>query len=556
MCEDKYKKTVANNVDYRKDIEPYKLVYVYSGVGSGKNYWSENVLMKDKRVLLITSRKAKVEERVEQMKLDKCLRISHLEEKALADSIENNKISQSCICSNSQIEWYMKNVFVKENEQSYLWRFFDVIVLDEAHSLATDATYSDAPFYVLDFLKATYQMTTLPIVLMTATPKPIFKLIPLKDTSKVNCLDLREVCKNLMPKHIAISTCDGCIDDIIAHYNHNKFGDYKIVYFVNHVKTMYDTIIPRLIEAGIPEDIIAVSYSLKYDTIDNNTTIDDRDSNFSETILRNKVYTETHLKTNEDLPENIKIFITTSKNKEGINIDNENYRWVMYAESHWDDELMQMYGRIRSGVDWLYIAVDAKQHVTSYPKYELSYYMSKANVVSVNKAFDAWCNAKDYSLENRYMNDELRKSINEILSSFPYLKYSTYEDKFVFYKGRKQGKETCVNAFKEFEILIDDIMKYNHSEIDYFWGMPFYYNEYEFTPLDMLFEMYLKEKGLAEGSVMTKEERNEALDFLNKKIKSNYKQHNSAFKLVGYTTKQCSNHKESPDYNMFVLKKL
>ena len=51
MCEDKYKKTVANNVDYRKDIEPYKLVYVYSGVGSGKNYWSENVLMKDKRVL-------------------------------------------------------------------------------------------------------------------------------------------------------------------------------------------------------------------------------------------------------------------------------------------------------------------------------------------------------------------------------------------------------------------------------------------------------------------------------------------------------------------------
>ena len=553
--EDKYRDRVAYNVDYERDVKPYKLTWLISGVGSGKNYWSENDLMEDKRVLLITSRKAKVEERVEQVKLDKCLRISHLEERELADSITANKISQSCICSNSQIEWYMKNVFVKDYEQSHLWRFFDVIILDEAHSLATDATYSDAPFYVLDFLKATYQMTDLPIVLMTATPKPVTGLIPVADKSKVNYLDLRKKCRNIKPKHIALSTCDGCIESIITNYNKDEFGNHKIIYFVNHVKTMYDVLIPRLIEAGIPEEIIAVSYSVKYDTNDNTVT-DDRDSNFSETILRNKMITEEYLKTHEDLPDNIKIFITTSKNKEGINIDNDKYKWVMYAESHWDDELMQMYGRVRTGVDWLYIAFDATQHVTSYPEYELDYYMSKATVKSVNKAFDAWCNVKEFPLENRYMNSDTRKKITEVLNKFQYLNYSTYEDKFVFYTGRKFGKENCILSLREFEILIDDIMNYGHSEIDYFWGMPFYYYEHEFMPVNMLFEKYLEEKGIAEGSVITKEKRDDLLVVANKLLKKKYTSHNSAFKNLGYKAEQCSKHKDAPEYGMFLVKRI
>lgn len=553
-------KRVSDVVNYERDIKPYKLTTIVSGVGSGKNYWSENVLMEDKRVLLITSRKAKVEERVEQAKLDKCLRISHLEERALADNIATDKISQSCICSNSQIEWYMKYVFNKDNEKSYLWRFFDVIILDEAHSLATDATYSDAPFYVLDFLKATYQLTDLPIVLMTATPRPIFKLITVKDNSRTNYLDLRETCVNLTPNKIAVSTCDGCIDDIIKHYHDNKFGNFKIIYFVNHVKTMYDVIIPRLTESGIPEDIIAVSYSTKYDNADNNKTTedtdttDDRDNNFSKIILSNKAAAEEYLKTNEDLPENIKIFITTTKNKEGININNNKYNWVMYTESHWNDEIMQMYGRVRSGVNWLYIVFDAKQHVTSHPKYELDYYMSKTTVISVNKAFDAWCNAKEFSLENRYKDSELRKKINEISNKFPYLRYSTYADKFEFYKGRKQGKEKCIHALNEFETLIDDLMSYKHSDIDYFWGMPFYYYEHEFAPLDLLFKNHLENKGIAEGSVITRDERDELLTLANKLLNKSYTSHNSAFKNFGYITEQCSKHANSPKYDMFTVK--
>ena len=556
LNEEKYKKTVSNNVNYEEDIEPYKLVLLISGVGSGKNHWSENVLMKDKRVLLITSRKAKVEERVEQAGLSKCLRISHLEENALLESLTTNKINQSCICSNSQIEWYMKNVFFTEDEKTHLWKFFDVIVMDEAHSLATDATYSDAPFYVIEFLKATYQMTELPIVLMTATPKPIFRLITVKDIDKVNYIDLRNVCKNIKPKRIAVSNRDGCINDIITHYNHNKFDDYKIIYFVNRVKTMYDLIIPALTEAGVPEDIISISYSDVYDTELNNKKDDDRDTHFSKTILENKLLTETYLKTKESLPENIKIFITTTKNKEGINIDDASSKWVMYTESHWDDEIMQMYGRVRSGVEWLYVVSDAVQHLSSHPKYDVDYYLSKSSIKAVNNAFNSWCNAKEHISTDRYKNKDIRKVIEKIHNNYPYLRYSTYEDKFIFYLGRKKGKETNAKALNEFNVLLKDIFDCQQSEIDYFWGMPFYYCKEEFLPKNLLFEKFIEQQGIAEGSVIGNDERDSLLKYANELLKTKYKSHNSAFKNLGYETERCSRHSESPEYNLYYIRKI
>ena len=55
-------KRLSEVVDYNLHIAPYKLIQIIAGVGAGKNYWAENCLMKDRSVLLITSRKAKLEE--------------------------------------------------------------------------------------------------------------------------------------------------------------------------------------------------------------------------------------------------------------------------------------------------------------------------------------------------------------------------------------------------------------------------------------------------------------------------------------------------------------
>lgn len=69
---------------------------------------------------------------------------------------------------------------------------------------------------------------------------------------------------------------------------------------------------------------------------------------FSEVLLQNQVKVEKYLKMEEDIPDDIKVFVTTSRNKEGINIFNDEYEWHIVIESHWDEEIQQMWGRVRS----------------------------------------------------------------------------------------------------------------------------------------------------------------------------------------------------------------
>ena len=47
-------------------------------------------------------------------------------------------------------KWLLKFLTVRKS-------YFDLIILDEAHSLVTDATFTDSPFYVMDFLNWVYR---------------------------------------------------------------------------------------------------------------------------------------------------------------------------------------------------------------------------------------------------------------------------------------------------------------------------------------------------------------------------------------------------------------
>ena len=174
-------KRLSEVIKYKEHIEPYRIIEIVSGVGSGKNYWVENVLMESNRVLLITSRKAKVEETKTRTGVNNCIDISKREKDALKYVFSADKKEGSCICSNWQIEYYMKKRYLSTDEKTHLWKFFDIIVIDEAHSLATDATYADAPFYVLDFIRGAYKQSNIPIVLMTATHAPIDGLLNVKN---------------------------------------------------------------------------------------------------------------------------------------------------------------------------------------------------------------------------------------------------------------------------------------------------------------------------------------------------------------------------------------
>ena len=50
-------KYLSEVINYSTDIEPYTIIEIISGVGSGKNYWVETLAKQGKRILLITSRK-------------------------------------------------------------------------------------------------------------------------------------------------------------------------------------------------------------------------------------------------------------------------------------------------------------------------------------------------------------------------------------------------------------------------------------------------------------------------------------------------------------------
>ena len=73
MVNEKSTKFLSEVINYEKDIEPYKLILLHSGVGSGKNYWVQTLTEQGKNVLFITSRKITAEvqaENIQERKFD------------------------------------------------------------------------------------------------------------------------------------------------------------------------------------------------------------------------------------------------------------------------------------------------------------------------------------------------------------------------------------------------------------------------------------------------------------------------------------------------------
>ena len=74
MTTEEIQRTICNVVDYKTEIEPYPLVKIYSGVGSGKSYFAGKMITGSKEydipaqnVLIITSRRAKVKETLKEL---------------------------------------------------------------------------------------------------------------------------------------------------------------------------------------------------------------------------------------------------------------------------------------------------------------------------------------------------------------------------------------------------------------------------------------------------------------------------------------------------------
>lgn len=124
---DKYLSEVITADDIKNSKE--NAICIVSGVGSGKNYFVENVLYEEcgKSILYITSRRAKADE--------------ILKDTDAVRKIDWNKADSMVTLTNSGVQYLLASR-TEQYPVKDMINHFDYFVLDEAHSIATDATFT------------------------------------------------------------------------------------------------------------------------------------------------------------------------------------------------------------------------------------------------------------------------------------------------------------------------------------------------------------------------------------------------------------------------------
>lgn len=400
-------KYLSDVINYENDIEPYQIIEIYSGVGSGKNYWVEKLASEGKSILFITSRKVTAQAQAKKMSGKRWIDLDALGQEGIGSKKQN-----LVVVTNAGLEHFVKEKYDESDEKTHIWKYFDLIVLDEAHSLTTDATFTDSPFHVKDFLKwVQVHDERCKIIFMTGTPEPIEWAFSDKTRNgpSFNYLNLYDVCNHVDPKDVYLWPSEWIAENIADELKEGS----RIIYFANSITRM-ETLVDSLIKLGVEEDSIGIAYS----------GMERR--KFPNSLLERKEFIRQHLLNEEKLPQEIKIFLTTSQNKEGVNIKDNDIN-LMFSESCERSALIQMAGRVRKGLDIFAILYDAEQHAPQTSDLEML--IDRYCVNGVNELWDA------YSFNNP------SETIKFIERRFPSIRYSYFQNKFCFYSGRKHGME-------------------------------------------------------------------------------------------------------------------
>ena len=533
-------------IDFKKDIAPYRIIQIYSGVGSGKNYWVESLAKEGYRILLITSRKATADAQAKKLKGTRWVDLDEVAQRGFGV-----KAQKKVIVTNAGIEQFIKKKYIPDDEKTHIWRYFDFIILDEAHSLVSDATFCDSPFHVHKFLKHVQKNSeNCKLIFMTGTPKPIASFFSEKlQNSFDNYLNVYNRCKHVDPKEVYLYPSFNIVKDLFYHI---QKGD-RIIYFANSITRM-ESIVANLCDLGVDENCIGVAYA------------DKNKRDFPKAILERKESIRESLITAEMLPPEIKLFISTSQNKEGININNDDIK-IMISESSDRASLIQMAGRVRKGLELLVILYDAPQH--------------SQIITDVEIELDHFCLKQVREFWEYYeFSHEDTEVISIIENKFPAIRYNYLQQKFDFYIGKKCGFEqinndqsylsSCVATWRDDPEFISSDCMAGQGKRDFMKWFP--YSEVDFAPnkspdkqLDIIRQKidefietnkYMQKK-------LTKAEKDAFVDHLNgvlEEVGANYKvlgikvpikQLNPFLKKFGYTISSTSHRKESH----FIIKK-
>lgn len=494
--------------NYETEIEVHNLIRLYAGVGAGKNTWTKKLAEEGYNILLITSRAVTAD--TQSKKLDAYRKIIL---RKLCDSGdawgEDDVIQRRVVCTNADIEWFVKELYKADDSKTYIWNLFNYIFLDEAHSLTSDASFAESPFYVEMFLKYAHQQNPkCKIILMSGTQAPIDWLFESENDRKVvHNIDLFDQCRHVDPEHVRLMTTDFAMNHIIKFLKEGK----RIIYFANSIKRI-KSCVEELHENGVSEEDIGISYSA-----------DERDKDFSDELVAKKKFIYDSLVQEEHLPDNVKIFLTTIKNKEGININDEDIK-IMFAESHNRDELVQMAGRVRKGLKDLCVLYDANEHSTN--SNEFGDLLNKNCLKMVQNTVSQY---EDICAE-RGQPFSLEKTVKTVEEIFGAIRYNPLKERFALYRGRIESAKQHRKDSRELQRCVEDwnipdsvcgmsgfecFQKwFPYSEIKCY--VPKYQSQ---EAIIRMVQKYLKDKGYTPGVVLDKTKRDALIGELNKCLK-------------------------------------
>ena len=469
MPEDK-KLYLSETIDYDRDIAPYQFIKIYAGVGSGKNGFVDRLIqggyfkhadgsdVEKQHVLLITSRRSKVDEQLNSddvvydpvigafdgigmnwLGYDPKYEDYYNSPTMLLPDLdgwgEMQIYRRSCVNTNAKIEWNLKEHYQKQNAASHPWERFDIIVIDEVHAVLADACYQSAPFYVRRLIEETLKNSTkCKVIVMTGTPDVLDDYALFKEAHLLNRM---ESCICVRPQAVAFITRE----EARAKQEAMLKAREKFIAFFNHIK---DT------KAFLKEyaQIIAVSFS----DVERRREFKKEDAKAYNRMIETEQYIANHKR----IPDDLVAFMTTGKNKEGINIENEDIR-TMFIEVHSQVDVVQMAGRVRHAVEKLYVVIDSKAHPDMESRHEDMFSEQPETLHAINHYYQALCAKYDYMdpeedpyCRTAYSIEELGGFIDYIHAKFPYVRFDYFTNAFVYYPERRISKAHYAQEKKEF----------------------------------------------------------------------------------------------------------
>ena len=446
-------KRVSEVLDYRRDIKGKRLIRLSAGVCSGKNQWIVQIAKSepDLRILIVTSRKNTVIAQAEKLNAGTFLDLDKLIDEDLWGK-PSAFAYKRVVCTNAGIEKFFKKCFNPKDERSHLWRKFNLVVIDEVHSLTMDATFTDC-FYSEQLIKAIYNNNAeVDIVLMSGTQEPIDWLFKGKIENKVHRLNCFNECLHLEPDYVRLIPDAMAVNQMFHLW---KRGG-RMIYFVNHRETAA-RLTKSLLLMGVPEEAFGYSFNNPKEVA----------GKFPSTIadtLETKVENmNMQLTTKEMVPEDVKILFSTTKNKEGISILDDDIKTI-FAESHIKSELIQMAGRVRgnaetgSGIETLAIIYDAQQHPINYD--ELEAMLNFDSLPAINETVEKY----KRRCEKRGKKVDMDAVIGKVCGKNKYIRYDYATEKFKLYRGKIEGEKQSMHDVCEFK---DIVKNYNKPLLSY-----------------------------------------------------------------------------------------